>query len=255
MCRLSDFPVAPDAKTRFSGRASAYSKYRPSYPEGLIDVLHREGVLQKTSTVADIGSGTGLLTQLFLKNGNDVFAVEPNADMRSAAENLLSAYPGFHSANGSAESTGLSGGSVDLVVAGQAFHWFSPAEAKKEFGRISRNGTVAVIYNTRDDAEGLGLDYRKLTARFGRNFSEVMGPVEDRLRVFFSSYKLLTLPNPKQLDLDSLLGRLLSASYMPAEGEAGYEAMVAEVEEMFARHESGGMVTMRMTTELFLGTV
>lgn len=252
---MSEAPVSPDAKTRFSGRASAYSKYRPSYPDSLIDVLNREGVLHRSSTVADIGSGTGLLAQLFLKNGNTLYAVEPNADMRGAAENLLTGYPGFHSVNGSAESTGLSGASVDLVVSGQAFHWFSPAEARMEFRRISRNGTVAIIYNTRDSSEGFGKEYEKLTAKFGRNFPEVRGPVEDRLRVFFSSYRLLTLPNPKQLDLEGLRGRLLSASYMPTEGEAGYGAMVAATSELFARYESGGAVTMQMSTEIFLGSV
>ncbi len=248
--------MAPDAKTRFTGRAEAYSRYRPAYPDEILPLLAAEAGLRSESIVADIGSGTGLLTALFLENGNSVLAVEPNADMRARAESTLSHYCNFISMNGSAESTGLPDSSIDLIVSGQAFHWFSPPEAKREFRRISRNGNVAIVYNTRQiQTDGMGADYEALVSRFGRNFSSARGPVEETLHAFFEEYRIFTLPNPRQLDFDGLKGRILSASYMPTEGEAGYEEMIAAAGEVFRKYQRHGIVTMDLTTEIFLGKV
>lgn len=245
-----------DSKSRFTGKADSYSKYRPSYPAECLDVLREEIQLDKGDAVADIGSGTGILTELFLKNGNTVFAVEPNQDMRHTAESLLSGYENFHSVTGSAEMTTLSDHSVDLITAGQAFHWFSVPEAKSEFSRISRGGNVALFYNSRDHSgSGFNSDYEKLIGRFGRNFARVGSAYNERLSAFFSHYRLFTFPNPKKLDLEGLTGRLLSASYMPVEGDANYGEMLESIRNVFEANQEGGTVTMKMTTELFLGKV
>lgn len=255
MSRLSEQP-ASDSKSRFTGRASVYARYRPTYPHAILEVLRRNGFLSGTGAIADVGSGTGLLARLFLDDGHTVFAVEPNDDMRLTAETQLSGYKGFRSVRGSAEETTLATGSVDLVTAGQAFHWFSPALAKKEFARISRHRRVALIYNTREHASsGLAADYDAVIRRHGRNFSQVRGPEEDTMRTFFEEHRLFTIPNPKSLDLEGLTGRLSSASYMPAPGEDGYRAMIEDIQRMFERHQRNGRVTMQLTTEIFLGTV
>src|SRR3954466_12475154 len=88
-----------DPTTRFTTRVDNYVKYRPSYPAAIITLLQTECGLSLEKIVADIGSGTGFLTELFLKNGNEVFGVEPNTEMRLAGERLLSRYPGLHSIN------------------------------------------------------------------------------------------------------------------------------------------------------------
>lgn len=243
-----------DSKSRFTGRAESYSKYRPSYPAALLEILRREGSLSAEGVVADIGSGTGLLTELFLRNGNTVFAVEPNMEMRQTAERLLSSYGNFRSVAGSAEETTLSDHSVDLITAGQSFHWFSLPEARKEFYRISRNGIVAIIYNSRDHTgSGFNADYEKLIGEYGRNFSRVGSAYGNQLSGFFTDYSRFTFPNPKRLDLDGLTGRLLSASYMPVAGEERYDELLSSIRDVFERNNEGGQVTMRMTTELFLG--
>lgn len=252
---MSEWKVASDAKSRFTGRAGAYAKYRPPYPRGILEILAGEASFGSGSVVADIGSGTGILSSLFLENGNTVYCVEPNADMRSAAEETLSSFSGFRSVAGSAEETSLQDKSVDLVTAGQSFHWFNPSTASLELRRISRNGTAAVIYNTRDRTGGLNTDYRELVSRFGRNFSPVMGPVEEGLRLFFSSYRRFTLPNNRWLTLDGLRGRLLSASYMPAEGEPAYGELMEAISDVFERHQKDGKVLMEMTTEIYLGSL
>src|SRR5436190_381607 len=112
-----------DPRKRFSSRVEAYAKYRPGYPAGVIELFQRECGLKPGASVADIGSGTGIFSELLLKTGVTVYGVEPNADMRAAAEKSLATYPGFHSVDGSGEQTGLPDASIDLVTCAQAFHW------------------------------------------------------------------------------------------------------------------------------------
>ena len=113
-----------DPTKRFSNRVENYLKYRPRYPAAIIPLLESECGLTPETLVADVGSGTGFLTELFLKHGNRVLGVEPNAEMRSAGERLLAKYPTFCSVNAMAEATTLADSSIDLIIAGQAFHWF-----------------------------------------------------------------------------------------------------------------------------------
>src|SRR5580700_1693997 len=91
-----------DAKQRFSNRVADYVRYRPGYPAATLDILRSECGLRPGHVVADIGSGTGFLSEIFLKNGNRVFGVEPNTEMRLAGEEYLAAYDGFSSIEGSA---------------------------------------------------------------------------------------------------------------------------------------------------------
>src|SRR4051794_35122333 len=118
---------AVDSKARFSDRVENYVKYRPTYPTAVLGYLRDEAGLTVQSVVADVGSGTGISSELFLRAGCTVYGVEPNADMRAAADGLLAQYPAFRSVDGSAEATTLPAGSADLVIAGQAFHWFDAA--------------------------------------------------------------------------------------------------------------------------------
>jgi ubiquinone/menaquinone biosynthesis C-methylase UbiE len=128
-----------DSTERFSDRANEYAIYRPKYPPACIDFLCNQFHLNNDSVVADIGSGTGILSQLLLEKGCAVVGVEPNADMRRMAEHQITSEK-FISVNGTAESTHLRDGSVDLITVAQAFHWVDPFRAKKEFKRILRNG-------------------------------------------------------------------------------------------------------------------
>jgi len=147
---MVDKKLLVDPKKRFSSRVENYIRYRPSYPLEIIDFLEKKEILAKNTVIADIGSGTGILTKLFLDHGNQVYGVEPNKDMRDASEKILEKYPNFLSLEGSAESTGLEDNCIDLIIAGQAFHWFDVEEAKKEFKRILKpHGNVVLIWNNR----------------------------------------------------------------------------------------------------------
>src|SRR5690606_2435033 len=112
----------------FSDRVENYVRYRPGYPAEVVDLLVREAHLSPSSMVADIGSGTGISAEMLLKAGVPVTGVEPNPPMREAAERLLADYPGFTSVDGTAQATTLPDGSMDLILAAQAFHWFAGAE-------------------------------------------------------------------------------------------------------------------------------
>ncbi|MGB7230441.1 MAG: class I SAM-dependent methyltransferase, partial [Candidatus Acidiferrum sp.] len=164
-----------DAKQRFSNRVADYLHYRPGYPSAIRDLLRSECGLRPGHLVADIGSGTGFLSELFLKNGNRVLGIEPNEEMRRAGEEYLASYDGFASINGSAESTTLGDASVDFVAAGQAFHWFDQDVARREFIRILKPaGWAVVIWNERlTDTTPFLRDYESLLRNFGADYARV----------------------------------------------------------------------------------
>src|SRR6185503_1231931 len=152
---------------RFSTRVESYIKYRPSYPTEVLELMRVRCGLAATSMVADIGSGTGILTELLLETGATVFAVEPNKEMRAAAERLLSDYGRFRSVDGTAEATTLPDASVDLITASQAFHWFDIQKARRELARVLRpRGWVVLIWNERPvDASAFLDEYDALLRR------------------------------------------------------------------------------------------
>ena len=135
---------------RFSNRVDNYTKYRPSYPQTVINYFQDHCELNRSSIVADVGSGTGIFTELLLQGGYHVFAVEPNEKMRRAAEDSLSVNPRFRSVKGKAERTGLDSHSIDLVTVAQAFHWFRHEETLLEFRRIIKpSRRIALVWNQR----------------------------------------------------------------------------------------------------------
>jgi SAM-dependent methyltransferase len=246
-------------KNRFSNRVADYLRYRPHYPEGVLDFLRTHSGLSSAHTIADIGSGTGFLSELFLKNGNPVFGVEPNQEMREVGEEHLAAYSRFTSINGSAEATTLADSAADFVTVGQAFHWFKPAPTRREFARILRpDGWVAIVWNDRTlSTTGFAVSYEDLLVRFGTDYSRVRDsyPQPKDMRAFFGHENFLTheLPNSQDFDLESLRGRLRSSSYVPAEGEPKFAEMMAALDALFAAHQQDGRVVMEFSTWVHLG--
>jgi SAM-dependent methyltransferase len=248
-----------DHTQRFTGRVESYVKHRPSYPRAVLDLLEAECSLTSASVVADAGSGTGILSNLFLENGNRVFGVEPNPEMRAAAEELLRDHPRFTSIAGTAEDTTLDAGSVDFVVAGQAFHWFHAARSRTEFARILRpRGWAVLIWNLRrKDATPFLAAYEELleTYRTDRGEVEIWRQDREMAEALFGPgyFHRATFDNEQILDLDGLEGRLLSVSYVPARGEPGSEAMLREAERIFNRHQTRGTVTIEYDTKVYYG--
>jgi len=248
-----------DAKQRFSNRVADYVRYRPGYPSRLIDLLRAECGLRPAHVVADIGSGTGLLARLFLDNGNRVFGVEPNEEMRRAGEEYLSSCQNFSGIGGSSEATTLSLSSVDFITAAQAFHWFEPAATRREFLRILKpHGWVIVIWNDRRISETpFGRAYEDLLVRYGTDYARVKDayPETQDMERFFGKgdFRRRELPNSQEFDFDGLAGRLRSSSYVPTEGHTNYAPMMARLRELFEAHHSSGRVRMEYTTQIYLG--
>ena len=248
-----------DPTKRFSNRVDNYVKYRPGNPREVVEVLARECGLTSDSTVVDVGSGTGILTELFLENGNRVIAVEPNREMREAAERLLAARPGFESVDGTAEATTLPNAVADLVAAGQAFHWFDQARTREEFARILKPGAyVALVWNVRDvEANDFMREYEGLLREYGTDYEAVShhGVALSEMEGFFGEgrYELRTLRNSQVLDYEGLRGRLLSSSYVPAPGESNFEPMLAALGDLFKTRSDGGSVEIVYATKVFFG--
>jgi SAM-dependent methyltransferase len=248
-----------DSTQRFSDRVGDYVKYRPPYPAALLPYLTTSIHFDASGVVADIGSGTGISTELFLRNGNRVYAVEPNEAMRMKAEELLAGYPGFVSINGTAEATGLPPASIDLIVAGQAFHWFDPVKARQEFVRIARPGAfAALVWNERLVLTDFEKGYEDLILRAGGDYKTInhKNIADLEIGAFFhpGTFVLQSFDNEQVFDLDGLKGRLLSSSYIPKEGP-GYDAMIRDLEALFARYQSGGKLRIGYETKLYTGRI
>jgi SAM-dependent methyltransferase len=246
-----------DAKQRFSGRVADYVRYRPSYPSAVLEVLRAECSLRPGHVIADIGSGTGFLSELFLKNGNRVYGIEPNEAMRRAGEEYLASYDGFSSIDGSAEATSLDDAGVDFVTAGQAFHWFEPDAARREFSRILKpGGWVVIVWNDRrTDEAPFTRAYENILERFGVDYKQVKEsyPEADRIRSFLSPFSQRDLPNFQMLDWDSLQGRLRSSSFTPTEGHPNFAPMVEELRKLFDAYQQDGQVRMDYFTRVYYG--
>lgn len=251
--------LASDPKQRFSNRVEDYVRYRPGYPSAILDVLRDECGLRPESVVADVGSGTGLLARIFLENGNLVYGVEPNAAMREAGEQFLEKYPHFCSVAGSAEATTLHAASVDLIVVGQAFHWFDASAARAEFLHVLKpKGWVAVIWNERiNDTTPFQREYEAFLRRFGTDYEKVAAtyPQDGPMREFFGSGAAdkKSFPNEQVFDFDGLRGRLLSSSYSPPQGHPNHEPMLAELKRLFDAHQREGRVRFEYRTHMYYG--
>lgn len=248
-----------DPTQRFYDRVENYVRYRPHYPDDVLSVLQAETGFSRSAVVADIGSGTGISTHLFLRHGNVVFGVEPNLEMRQAAETNLQCYDLFHSIDGTAERTTLSAQSVDYVIAAQAFHWFNRSETQLEFTRILQpGGWVVLMWNARRTESTPFLQaYEALIQEYGTDYGTVnhRNIQTDVMQSFWPSghYVLKTLYNEQCFDFEGLKGRLLSSSYMPDETHPTFHAMVQALAHLFDQYEERGVVCIEYDTEVYFG--
>lgn len=247
-----------DPTRRFSNRVENYLKYRPSYPPEIIPLLESECGLTAQTVIADLGSGTGLLTELFLKHGNRVFGVEPNAEMRAAGERVLSKHSSFVSVPATAEATTLPDHSIDMIVAGQAFHWFNRGKARPEFKRIlKRNGWVVLIWNGfRVEMSALVKGYQEIVLRYGTDYKEVAREITGvEVDSFFAPNlcKRARYTFKQIFDFEGLKGRLLSASYAPDANHPEFEQMIRDLRALFDANQADGKVDFNYETEVYYG--
>ncbi len=246
-----------NATSRFSDRVADYVRYRPHYPDAAIDAIVRVSGIGAGAAIADIGSGTGISARPFLARGFRVFGIEPNAEMRAAAEAELASFSRYASTGGTAEKTTLADGAVDLAIAAQAFHWFRSDDARAEIVRITRPPHVcALVWNERlvDTAflrayeaalHAHAIDYDKVDHR---NVDQA------RLAAFFRGpFESFAFENAQRFDRTGFIGRALSSSYVPQRGHARHDAMMAALDGIFTEHAEDGHVIFRYTTAVHIG--
>lgn len=250
--------MVTNSTTRFSNRVEDYVKYRPGYPNEIVKFLHDTYGLTQDKLIADIGAGTGISTELFLKKGYRVIAVEPNLEMREKAVELLGSYHGFIPQNGTAENTGVKSSTVNAAIAGQAFHWFDAEKTHTEFKRILKpDGIVALIWNERKTTSAFEQEYDKLIVKHAHDYVKVdhRNINTEHIEAFFNPEPvcLEIFANKQVFDFEGLKGRLLSSSYMPARDDKGYEPMINDLQALFDKFQQDGVIVINYDTKVYSG--
>lgn len=241
---------------KFTGKAELYEKYRPSYPEELIDFLYEKAPCEN---VADIGAGTGKFTRCLLSKPWRVTAVEPNADMRER----LAEINNITVVNAPAEETGLPEHSFGLVTAAQSFHWFDEDKFKAECKRIlTENGKIAIIWNS-FVKEGLAARQLEVCRKYCPDLNKNRGHAGKRSAEegdkflcggYFSELEVVEFKSFRTFDRESFIGETLSRSYALRGGEPNFEPFVKELNALFSEFESGGKAAVKTKTVCYLGS-
>jgi len=240
----------------FLSKAEKYAEGRPNYPAEALDFLIEAMQLDRSMRVADVGAGTGLLTRDLKSRFNEVVAIEPNDDMRGQLSDAASISAGIHAMKGTAENTGLADESVNAIFSAQAFHWFEPSAARAEFSRILKSPKpVALIWNDRKvdrDPGAIGLD--KIMTRLQKSLTVLTGN-EATIAEFYKKPKLnkAEFDNFTYLSPAEFRSMVLSRSYAPREGDAGYTELVAELDGLFDAHSKNGKFSVPYKTIVYWG--
>lgn len=241
-----------DSTTRFGDRAEDYAKYRPSYPAEIVEAI-THGF--QAPVIADLGAGTGISAKLLAETGAFVFAIEPNAAMRAA----MPAHERIVPVNATAEATALDSRSVDIITAFQAYHWFDVPAVMREAARIAKpRARFAAVWNHRDRTDAMTAAYEAIVDRYDSSGGAIdrdrrAGTVmDDLVKSGWRDVRKVTATHAQELDWNSLVGFVRSASYLPRTGEA-YESMAAALRAIYDAHAELGPVRFIWTTEAFIG--
>jgi SAM-dependent methyltransferase len=251
--------LSSDNTKHYAGRVDVYRRYRARYPQEVFDFVREHCGLTAASVMADVGSGTGMLAEVFLENGNRVFAIEPNAEMRDACKELEASYSGLRCIDGTAEATTLPEHSVDIVMAGRAFHWFNHEQCRPEFVRILRSGGWVVLVNLARSTgpEPLLRDFQDLRIKYGLDYAATHAKfdMDAACRKFLADGEIRSAEFPvvQKLNYEELEGQNLSFAVMPLPGDAAYPAMQRALRDYFARYQSGGTVLVPMACTIYVG--
>jgi SAM-dependent methyltransferase len=254
---------ASNATSRFSDRVENYVRFRPGYPPEVIYALKSECGLAPGHVVGDIASGTGIWTRMLLENGNRVFGVEPNAEMREAGERLLAAFPkfgfpSFISVPGTAEATMLADQSVDCVTAAQAAHWFDRERTRREFVRILKpGGLLVLLWNERlTDSTKFLREYEQMLLTYGTDYEEVRHErTTDAVNEFFdpAPFQERAFEMRQEFDFAGVEGRLLSSSYAPGPEHPQHAPMLRELRRIFDACAVEGRAAFEYKTRMYFG--
>ncbi len=238
-----------DNTERFTGRAETYDRYRQRYPSNeILNLLQTWSGLQPDWPIADVGAGTGMLSEVFLANGNPVIAIEPNLEMRTSCQRLIGTWPQLQVRDGTAEATGLPRASVPMVAAGRAFHWFDIPRALTEFRRILKpEGWMVLVSLGRDKNESpQSRDFEDLLTRHGidYNYARTGYRVHENLHELFAAdHHHAHIDGEQKLDWEAFLGQTNSLSVVPQGGDPRAETFHNLLRDYFDTYASNGVLT------------
>lgn len=246
----------------FTGKANNYAKYRPTYSREFIEYLYSDVGFKKESVIADIGSGTGILSELLLERSETVYCIEPNDDMMSIAKNVLENYKGFKPINAPAENTTLVNNSIDFITVAQAFHWFDTDQFKHECIKILKErGKVILIWNRMDMQTDIVLENEKINRELGSNFKGFhngINPDDNRaLGTFFKNgkYERRQFDNDLIFAMDNFIGRNISSSHAPKEGDENYNSYISALKSLFDAYSVDDLLCIKNYTICYIGEV
>ncbi len=246
-----------DSKIRFSDRVADYVKYRPSYPEALMNHLTGDLQVNSESIVADVGAGTGIFSKLLAAIVAKVYGIEPNREMREASCNFLRGFDNFQAVDGSSEATKLDDGTVDFITAAQSFHWFEPVLTKQEFQRILRpDGLVVLIWNHRLIDTPFLQKYETILRNNAPEYELVNHTKmsENEIRSFYGGeFRKENFPHVQILDWESLLGRVNSSSYVPKKNTKENRILEKLLRAAYESESDQGIVEFRYACEVYSG--
>lgn len=240
-------------KNEFSNKSEDYAKGRPSYPIEILNKLTELGI-GKNSTIADVGAGTGLLTNMLCRLGGKVFAVEPNPQMINECKKYCSDNTNIEYICASAEKTYIKENSIDVITIAQAFHWFDKELCKVEFKRILKeNGYVITIWNSLEEDNNFEREYMNIIHQFEIKSTAgnlYFNPDKEKFQFFGQDFIKIFYDNYQIVTLESLISNALSISYTPSKLDSEYTRFVRQLNNLFIKYQENGKVTFHYKTEI-----
>lgn len=250
-----------DSYQSFNNKADLYSKNRPSYSENFIKCLKEQLKFSSNSICADIGAGTGKLTEILLNNFNTVYAIEPNTQMLEKCKNNLSNYSNVIFKNDSAELIHVRDNSFDFITVAQAFHLFNSKTVCKEFKRILKpNGKVIIVYNMKNHNSKLFLENEMVLKKYCPSYNRNTHATKFTPDYFKDIYtpesyncKIYTFDNTEYINCNTFINRTLSASYSITKEHPNYNSYINELENVFINNAKNNKVKMDLSTVIYYG--
>ncbi len=239
---------------RFSDRALDYAQYRPTYPTEAIDQILTGLGEASQLIVGDIGAGTGISSRLLADRGIRVIAIEPNLEMRQAAET----HPLVDFREGTAENTNLADDSVDLVSCFQSFHWFDPEPTMLEFRRILKpQGRVALVWNLDNRDHEFTQRYEELIEKICEDYPSRKSFASEKVleeNSLFPNFTENSFTHRQEFNLKGLIGLMMSHSFVPRSGMV-HQQLISGLGELFDRFvDENGKVYLAYRTNLYLAS-